>query len=156
VVDIVDGVGVDVRTGDGVFRMTRVQPAGRPPRWADQYARNEALSPGERLGHEFAPQEWLYTGLRRLLEPDSFDTNLGVGETGTLELVALAGSPHELTVRVSTDSEVLHNQSVGVKHEFRETVTYAFADSGTHTISVEFRQEGDIVDTRYLKVFVHE
>lgn len=156
VVDIVNGAGVDVRTGDSVFRVTRVQPADHPPRWADRYARDVELSPGERLGHEFASREWLYTGLQRFLEPDPFDTNLGVGETGALELVALAGSPHELTVRVSTDSEVLHNQSVGVKHEFRETVTYAFADSGTHTISVEFRQEGDIVDTRYLKMFVHE
>lgn len=156
VVDIVDGAGVDVWTGDGVFRMRRVQPADRPPRWADRYARDVGLSPGERLSHESAPREWLYTGLQGLLEPDTFDTNLSVGETGTLELVTLAGSPHELSIRLSADSADIYDQSVVVEHAFRETVTYTFTDRGTHTISVEFKQAGDIVDTRYLKVFVHE
>lgn len=156
VVAIVDGEGVDIQTSDGMFRLSRVQPTNQPSRWADRYARDVGLSAGERLGRNSAPVGWLYTGLQRLLEPASFDTNLGVGETGTLELVSLAGASHELSIQVSVDAETIYSRSVVVEDGFRETVAYSFTKQGTHTVSVTFERDDGNVNTRYLKVFVHE
>lgn len=156
VVDVIDGEGVDIRTGNGVFRLVRVQPDNRPPRWADCYASDVGLTAGDRLGRASAPADWLYTGLRGLLHPEPFDTNLRAGESGEIELVSFAGSPRELTVEIAEDGERVDARSVTVDGEFRESVAYAFSERGTHTLSIKFEVMGDNVDTRYLKVFVHD
>jgi methionyl-tRNA formyltransferase len=44
--------GVEVGTGDGRFGLERVQPAGKGPQAAADWARGARIEPGERLGGE--------------------------------------------------------------------------------------------------------
>jgi len=155
ILDIVDGEGIDVRSGDGAIRLQRVRPGQKPARWADRYARDEGVSPGERFGRTFAPDDWLYTGIRGISEVTSFDTNLPVGTTGELKLVSFSGSRHSLQVRVTLNGEEIFADSTIVENTYREVVEYAPSEPGTHTLRVEFEQEDGCVDMRYLKVFVH-
>ena len=156
VLDIVDGEGIDVRTGGGVIRLQRVKPDKRPSRWADQYVDDVDLSPGDKFGREYAPDDWLYTGIRGSTDPTSFNTNLPVGTAGELELVVFSGSCHSLQARVILDDERIFEDSVRVENTYRETVEYAPVESGTHSIRVEFDRESERVNARFLKVFVHE
>jgi len=155
ILDIVDGEGVDVRSGDGTIRLQRVRPGEKPSRWADLYAHDAGVSPGDRFGREFAPENWLYTGIRGPSEPTSFDTNLRVGAVGELELVAFSGSRHSLKARATLDDEEIFTDSVLVEDTFRETVEYSSSVPGTHTVTVEFKQDNKRIDTHYMKVFIH-
>jgi methionyl-tRNA formyltransferase len=155
ILDIVDGEGVDVRSGDGVFRLRRIKPGDRPSRWADQYAQDADLAPGDRLGREFAPDGWLYTGIQRSTGDTSFDTNLSVGTAGELDLVAFSGSRHSLQVRVTLDERKIFTKPVLVEDAYRDTVEYSLSEPGTYTVTVKFERNGEHIDTRYLKVFVH-
>lgn len=156
VVRVVDGEGIDVRAGDGVFRLYRVKYDGHPSRWADRFARDEGVAPGDQLGRTCAPADWLYTGLQRLLKATPFDTNLSIDERGTLEILMFSGSRHEITVKVAADSDQIFEDTADVVGAYRETAEYAFEETGTHTVSVTFERSGETIDTRYLKVFVTE
>jgi methionyl-tRNA formyltransferase len=141
VLDIVDGEGIDVRTGGGVIRLQRVKPNKRPSRWADQYVDDVDLSPGDKFGREYAPDDWLYTGIRGSTDPTSFDTNLPIGTAGELEPVVFSGSCHPLQARVILDDERIFEDSVRVEDTYREPVEYAPIESGTHSIRVEFARK---------------
>jgi hypothetical protein len=156
VIRVVDGQGIDVFTGDDGFRLTRIQKGEGPPQWADRLARETGISSGDYFSREAAPDEWNYTGLKRLLEPRSFDTNLEVEEAGTLTPYSLTGSNHEISVRISIEDELLFEESATVASEYSEQVEYSFSEPGRYTISVDFDIEGEHVDTRYLKVYVHD
>lgn len=156
VVRVVTGDGVDVRAGAGVFRLRRVQASGEPSRWADRFAREENLGPGDRLGLHHAPDEWLYTGMQRLLDSKPFETNLAVGEEGTLELISASGSRHEVGVEVAVNDQLVFDERTVVTGTHRNTVAYTFSERGSHTISITFDRDGVTTDTRYLKVFVTE
>ena len=43
-----------------------------------------------------------------------------------------------------------------VRDAHAETVGYEPTELGTHLISIQFETSGDCIDTRYLKIFVHE
>lgn len=156
VVQIIDGEGVDVCAGSGLFRLQRVKHGNKPTRWADRFAREEGLLPGDRMGPDHAPTDWHYTGMRRLLGPTPFETNLTVGESGTLEIVSFTGSRKELTTCVKSDGERIFKTEATVDGEYRESVEYRFREPGIHTVSVRFERNGATIDTRYLKVFVTE
>jgi methionyl-tRNA formyltransferase len=156
IIRIVDGSGIDVSTGNGTFRVTRIQKDEGPPRWADRLAREMGISSGERFSRELAPEKWCYTGLQRLLGPKRFNTNLEVGEIGVLTLLSHTGSQRDLSVRVSIGNELLFEESRTVTSEYSEQVEYSFSEPGRYTISVDFNIDGEHVDTRYLKVFVHD
>jgi methionyl-tRNA formyltransferase len=156
VVDTVDGVGLDVATGDGVLRLVRVQPGRDPPRWGDQYARDANLSAGDTFGREQAPATWLYTGIRGPERPTAFQTNLAPGETGAVDIVAFSGSSHNLDVTVSLDDRFLFRRSVTAAPDYHRRVEYTPSETGTRTLTVTFEQGGESVDTRYLKLFVGE
>lgn len=156
IIKIVDGDGIDVSTGNGTFRLTRIQKDEGPPRWGDRFAREIGISSGERFNRKAAPEEWSYTGLQRLLEPAPFDTNLEVREVGYLTLLSLTESRHDLGVSVFIEGELLFEDSATVDGEYSERVQYSFTESGKYTISVDFNIDGEPVDTRYLKVFVHD
>ncbi|WP_415380067.1 methionyl-tRNA formyltransferase [Halosimplex sp. TS25] len=156
VVDIVDGAGLDVATGDGVLRLVQVQPGRSPPRWGDQYAREMNLSEGDAFGREQAPAAWLYTGIRGPKRPTAFQTNLMPGKTGAVDVVAFSGSSHDLDVSVSLDDRVLFRRSVTVAPEYRRRVEYASSEPETRTLTVAFDRDGERVDTRHLKLFVGE
>jgi methionyl-tRNA formyltransferase len=156
ILNVVDGEGVDVRSGDGVFRLRRIKPDERPSRWADQYAQDSDLAPGDRLGREFGPGDCLYKGIRGSTGDTSFDTNLSVGTTGELDLVAFSGSRNSLQVRVTLDERKIFTKSVLVEDAYRNTVDYSLSEPGTYTVTVEFERNSEHIDTRYLKVFVHD
>ncbi len=156
IIRIVDGKGVDVQTGSGCFRLTRVQVGEGPSRWADRLASDIGLQVGDQFGQDMAPSGWQYTGLRRLLRPASFDTNLQTNDTGKLNLLILTSSREELRTRVSAGAELVLDKPVSVDGTYDEQVQYSFSQPGTYTISAEFEIDRETVDTRYLKVFVHE
>lgn len=156
VLGVETGAGVDVRTGDGVLRLERVQVGDRPPRWADEWAADAGVTGGEVLGRHHAPVEWLYTGIRGPADPTNFETNLRAGETGAVDVVAHSGTRRELAVSVSLDGTTLFEESAPVAPDYCRRVEYAPTEPGTHTLAVGFRRDGEAADTRYLKVFVHE
>lgn len=156
VLAVVDGEGIDVRTGGGVIRLRRIQQDGRPQRWADIYAAEMEMSPGDQFGRFAAPEEWLYTGIEGPSEPTTFETNLSCGEGGTVEIVSFSGSARELSIRALLDTNSIFDRSVTVNEEYREQIEYGPAAIGTHTLKIVFEEDGDPIDTRYLKIFVHE
>jgi methionyl-tRNA formyltransferase len=156
VLDIVPGAGIDVATGSGAIRLTRLKPDDRVSRWADRYAAEAELSPGDTLGRQHAPDEWLYTSIHGPEAPTTFDTNLRVGERGELTVVSFAGSASDLTVSVTHNGEMIFESAVTVTDDYHETVGYEPVETGTHTIAVRFAVDGERIDTRYLKLFVHD
>ena len=156
IIEIVPGSRIDVATGRGALRLTRLKPDDGISQWADRYAAEAELSAGDRLGRQHAPDDWVYTGIRGPEAPTTFDTNLRVGERGELTVVSFAGSSTDLTVSVTDDGEEIFESAVTVTDDYRETVDYEPAEPGTHTVAVRFAVDGDRVDTRYLKVFVQD
>ncbi|WP_311172598.1 methionyl-tRNA formyltransferase [Halobellus ordinarius] len=156
VIDVVPEAGIDVRTGGGTIRLTRVKPGESPSRWADRYAHNRGLSPGDKLGQQYAPDDWCYTGIRGPEHPTNFETNLTVGDRGELTVVSLAASEFELSVSVVLNDAVIFETTTTVSDAYRETVGYEPTEPGTHSVTVRFDNGDNRIDTRYLKVFVHE
>jgi methionyl-tRNA formyltransferase len=156
IIDIVAGSGIDVRTGDGAFRLTRLRPGNEPSQWADRYARETGLKRGDCLGRHHAPEGWLYTGIRGVDSPTIFETNLALGETGEVEFVVFAASSQYVTVSLSLGGNVVFEDSRTVTDEYRKRVGYTPTQVGTHSITVRFKSEGSWLDTRYLNVFVHD
>lgn len=156
VIRIADGRGVDVQAGKGTYRLTRVQSGENPPQWADRFAHENDLSLGDRLGHHSAPKGWLYTGLKGLLEPKSFDTNLKTSETGTITVALLSVAQNDFTVQVFLDDEEIFSDSATMECEYLKDVEFSPPEPGVYTLSVEFKVGNKLVDSRYLKVFVHD
>ena len=156
IIDVVPGAGIDVRTGSGAIRLTRLKPDDRPSQWADRYAADAGLSSGDSLSRQQAPEEWRYTGIRGPDMLTTFETNLSVGERGELTVVSFGGSAFNLTVSVTLDGREIFGSSGTVTDEYRETVGYESTETGTHTLAVRFAVGGERVDTRYLKLFVHD
>jgi methionyl-tRNA formyltransferase len=156
IIDIVPSGGIDVCTGSGAIRLTRLKPGDRVSRWADRYATEVGLSPGDRLGRQHAPDEWQYTGIWGPESPTRFETNLKAGERGELTIVSFAGSTFDLTVSVTLDGKEIFESTVTVADKYSETVGYEPTETGTHTVAVRFSATGEPIDTRYLKVFVHD
>lgn len=156
ILSVVSGEGVDVQTGTGAVRLTRVKPGDRASRWADRYAQDVELSAGDRLGRHHAPDDWRYTGIVGPEQPTNFETNLTVGDRGKLTVVSLTSSAFELTVSVTLNDEIVFKTTTTVRDAYDETVGYEPTEPGTHSVSIRFETGGDCIDTRYLKVFVHE
>jgi methionyl-tRNA formyltransferase len=156
ILSVVSEEGVNVQTGTGAVRLTRVKPGDRASRWADRYAHDVELSAGDRLGRHHAPDDWRYTGIVGPEQPTNFETNLTVGDRGKLTVVSLTSSAFELTVSVTLNDEIVFKTTTTVRDAYDETVGYEPTEPGTHSVSIRFETGGDCIDTRYLKVFVHE
>jgi methionyl-tRNA formyltransferase len=158
VVAVRDGEGVDIATGSGLLRLERIQVDDGPAMWADDFAERFALEPGDTLGADHAPQNWLYTGIRGPEDGTEYDTNLAVGESGTLlAVVQVPGGERAVDVEATLDDDQLTADSRVVSGRIEIPVTYAPDSPGTRTITVEFRDGDDeLLDRRYLKVFAHE
>jgi methionyl-tRNA formyltransferase len=155
IVEIVPGAGIDVATGSGAIRLTRLKPGDRTSQWADRYAARAEVSAGERLGRHHAPDEWRYTGIRGPDAPTAFETNLALGESGKLTIVSFTGSSFDLTVTATLGGTEIFESAVTVGDDYHDTIVYKPTETGTHTIAVRFSGSANLVDTRYLKVFVH-
>ncbi|MFC6988733.1 methionyl-tRNA formyltransferase [Haloplanus sp. GCM10025708] len=156
VLSITDKGGIDVVSGDGVFRIERLQLDRAPAQWADVYAVESGLTVGSRFGRHHAPPDWTYTGIRG---PDgglSFDTNLEVGEVGGMTLLCHVSERRDLEVSVTFDNKTLLEEAVTLDDTYEETVTYVGSTPGTYMIEVTYAVDNTQTDTRYLKVFVHE
>jgi methionyl-tRNA formyltransferase len=156
ILEVVPEAGIDIQTGDGTIRLTRLKPGDRVSRWADRYARDVGLTPGDRLGRHHASNDWRYTGIQGPEEPTNFETNLTVSERGELTVVSLTNSEFELSVSVVLNEDVVFERTTTVSDTYREIVGYKPTEPGTHSVKVRFETDSGCVDTRYLKVFVHE
>jgi methionyl-tRNA formyltransferase len=157
IVAISEGEGVDVATGGGFLRVERVQVDDRPAMWADDFAERFDLEPGDTLGVDHAPQKWLYTGIRDAQGETEYETNLAVGESGTLlAVVRVPNGERVVDVAAWLDNDQLISESRVVSGQIDIPVTYTPDASGTRTITVEFwDSDEELLDRRYLKVFVH-
>jgi methionyl-tRNA formyltransferase len=151
---VVEREGIDVATGDGLLRLTRVQRNDGPQLWADTLAERCDITPGQRLSTSQAPPDWLYTGIRDDAGGTQYTTNLTVGESGTV--TAVVRSPNDSrSVRVvgTLDGETVRDRTLSVEGKSELPVEYRPTETGTHSVKIQFHDEG-VVDTRYLKVFV--
>lgn len=157
VLAVVPGRGIDVATGGGVVRLTRIQAGTRPERWADEVARNRSggLSIGDRLGRHHAPDDWLYTGVRDADDGTRYETNLARGETAKLSAVLDApNGDRRVSVAASVDGETVVDRTVRVRGRVAIPVSYGANETGTSTLELTFEEDDERVDTRYLKFFV--
>jgi methionyl-tRNA formyltransferase len=153
---IIDGEGIDVRTGNGAIRLIRLQDGNKPPQWADEYARSKDITVGDRLGRQAAPKNWRYTGIRGPSEPTRFETNLTDRDYGAIDVVSYSGSSYDLTVSATLDDDQIFEASTTVDNEYHERIEYTPEETGTHTVTVTFESGGEHIDTRHIKVFVGE
>lgn len=156
VLEIAESNGIDIRTGDGAIRLVRVQREDQPPRWADEYAATTGLKAGDRLGRHTAPDDWLYTGIQGPTNPCVFETNLEYGDSGAVDIVALSGSTHDVTVRATLEETTLFEQATTVSSEYRKQIMYTPDTIGSQTLTITFERDGALVDRRHLKVFAHD
>jgi methionyl-tRNA formyltransferase len=153
VVGIADD-GIDVATGDGVYRLTRVQYGDKPEAWADEFGARVDLKCGDSFGTEQAPTDWQYTGIRGPSGGYDYETNLDVGETGAVTLLAMSSTRQEdLTARVSFGDQVTDVVDLSGRDTRHKAATYTPTEQGTETVTIQFESGDETVDTRYLKVF---
>ncbi|KTG30935.1 hypothetical protein AUR66_05550 [Haloferax profundi] len=158
VVNVSSGSGFDVETGDGVVRVVRVTPDGDPSQWADEYAESSGLTQGTVLSAAEAPPEWIQTGIRPARGHNSaaFETNLTLGEQGSVDVLTRTGRPRTVGVVAELDGERIFGDHREVTGEHCCNVEYTPSTSGTHTLKVLFDVDDEVRDVRYLKLFVTE
>jgi len=116
VLAVVPGEGVVVRTGDGAFRVTRLQLDDHPSMWWDTFADRYGIDAGTVFGQDHAPGEWLYTGIRDAEGGTGYETNLDTGETG--RILAVVKSPARTrTIRITATfgGETVHDAEATVE-----------------------------------------
>lgn len=157
VTNIVPGEGVDVSVSDGIVRLSRVQPENKPSMWADEFAVRHNIQEGDVFGEHHAPSSWLYTGIRNESGGTKFfdATNLSVGEDAGIQAVISTRGNQEVTVRAYFNEQELISERVSPNGEKSVPVRYTPEVSGTHTLKIEFYENGERIDVRYLKVFVN-
>lgn len=154
--EVHDGEGIDIRTGDGVIRITRVQPDDSPSCWADTWASEMDIVPGDRLGTAAAPATWMYTGIRGPVKRTQFVTNLAPDETGRLDALAISKATHDVRIHAALNGNQIIEENATLTGEWRKPIFYAPTATGTHTLAVQFDIDDKHSDTRYLKVFVSD
>lgn len=157
IVAVRPNVGVDVRSGDGVYRLTRVGDPDSPANWADVWADRHGVAVGDELGRHRAPSDWLYTGLRDGTGGLRFErvTNLRQGDTATVGACCHTGRRREVRVVATLDGDPVTETTLSVDRSATATITTTPRSTGTHTLRVVFYAGENRVDLRYLKFFVH-
>jgi methionyl-tRNA formyltransferase len=157
VTNIVPREGIDISVSDGFVRLSRVQPENNPAMWADEFAVRYNVQEGDVFGKNHAPPSWLYTGIRNESGGTDFTdaTNLSVGEDAGIQAVISTRGNREVTVRAYLNERELISKRVHTNSEKSVPVRYAPEATGTHTLKIEFYEDGERIDARYLKVFVH-
>lgn len=158
VVDTVPGEGINVAVADALLQITRVQPDDGPRMWADNFASRYDIEEGDTFGQSHAPRSWLYTGIRDRSGGTDFSdcTSLSVGESTQVQAVILTQGKQEIQVNARLDERELLCETRMVRNEKYIPVEYRIDNTGTHTLAVEFRRDGERIDVRYLKIFVSQ
>jgi len=130
IVDIVDGAGIDVATPHGILRLQRVRIDEGPDLWADTLPKHCTAEPGQRFTWTAAPPGWCYTGLRRMVAPEPFESTLQVGQRVSMQLFALSAAGSSVSVR--HDGRIESQQQVDASR-WTASTDYAFDTAGTHT-----------------------
>jgi hypothetical protein len=154
VLNVVNGQGIDVRSGNGAIRLQWVQYGNRPATWADTLAEQLDINPGDFFGREHAPTEWVYTGIRDGDGRTDFDTNLS--ESGPGEIQCIVDTPNynrSVEVTISMDGSPIHRAILNGRGRLITTSSYSMSESGTATLKITFDEGDKHLDTRYLKVF---
>jgi hypothetical protein len=149
--------GIDVAVSDGIVRLQRVQPENRPQMWANEFADRYEITEGRVFNKAHAPSSWLYTGVRNSNGGTDFSnaTNLSIGEQTQIQAVVQTGAAREVLVEAHCSDNQLISKSLHAEDDERTPVRFEPEDNGTHTLAVEFYHDGEQIDTRYLKLFVH-
>lgn len=153
-----DNENIIIATGDGAIRLNRIQKEGCPRMWADSFANRYDISSSDTFGRRHAPASWTYTGIRNGSGGIDFtsSTNIKIGETGNIQ--AIIDSPTNLTtiqIHVTFDSKNIYENRIDCTGRTAIPIEYTPELTGTHTLSVEFLNEKEQIDRRYLKVFVN-
>jgi methionyl-tRNA formyltransferase len=155
--NICESEGISVTTGDGMIILRRVQKEGYPRMWADNFASRYNISSTDTFGRHHAPATWRYTGIRNGSGGMDFSssTNLKVGETGTIQVIIDSRVNSTTTrIHVTLDSRNIYENKINCTGRTATTVEYTPESTGTHTLSIEFFDEKERIDRRYLKLFV--
>lgn len=154
IASIEDGNGFVVTTGGDSLRVERVQLSGEPPMWADEFARRHNLVPGDVLGCPEDFPSWLYTGIRGDKDDFEFETNVDPDETGTTTAVACSHKDAvDVRIHATFDGSTCLDHVETVDGWSRIPVRYTPESSGIHTLNIQFKRDGDVIDSRYLQIF---
>jgi methionyl-tRNA formyltransferase len=154
IVSVDDGDGLTVATGNGVIQLDRVQSAGKPPLWADEFARDHSLQPGDSLGDPTQFPEWLYTGIRDGDGEFDYQTNLPLGETGRIRAVCCSHDrPRTVGITASLDGTEIASDQIIVDGWEHVTVPYTLHEARPHLLKLVFTEDGERVDVRRLKLY---
>jgi methionyl-tRNA formyltransferase len=151
---IVKDSGIEIGTGEGTVRITRVQFDGEPPMWADDFAFRHNLSVGDSLGTPEAFPEWLYTGVRD--EDGGFDyaTNVTPGSDVTYQAVACSHHNRRKVniegylngIKIGADTL---NVSGWVEYPFHLKIT----EPGANLFKLVFSEKERTIDSRFIKIY---
>lgn len=154
VLDIRDGTGIDVRSGDGIIRLQRVQKENHPEVWADEFADHAGLSAGDVLGQSSDYPDWLYTGIRG---PDGgviYETNVRIGSVSTTTVICSSYDRcRRVRVEATLDDETIYNEDLAVNGRISRKIEAKISTPGSHLLTVKFFEENEQIDTRYLKIY---
>jgi methionyl-tRNA formyltransferase len=154
---ITPGAGVTIATGDDALQLRRVQPAGHPPMWADDFAEEFGCKAGDRIGTMDQYPPWFYTGIRGVESPGAFETNLHVGDHTSVEAVVCSSREQApVTITAEVDGDPVYEESLSVEGWTRTVVPVRLENPGSHTVVVHFEKGGEHQDRRVLKVYAYE
>jgi methionyl-tRNA formyltransferase len=152
-----NGQGIDVKTGDGVIRLERLQIEGLPSMWADEAVKRSQLSVGAMLGSPKQFPDWLYTGLRDSDGGFRYDTNIPCGEATHVSAVCCSHTrSRSVQIEATLDGNPVTSTRVAVDGWVNKSIKIK-PTVGVHTLRVTFSTTDEpTFDTRYLKLYVHE
>jgi methionyl-tRNA formyltransferase len=156
VLSVVEGEGVDVCTGSGVIRLTRVGRDGGPRFWADEFASRFDIEQGDVLGTPSSFPDWLYTGIRDADGGLDYTTNVQVGESARLTAVACSHhSPRKVSLNVYLDGEREEHAELTVDGWSHHSVSLTPEAAGAHGVNIRFDAPDDYEDVRFIKIYAN-
>jgi methionyl-tRNA formyltransferase len=154
VIEIINGSGIDVCVGDGALRLIRVQSENFPPEWADHFAHRNEIRSGTVLGTDNAFPDWIYTGIRDEEGRFDYETNLRKGDVGRIQAVCCSQkSPRNIQIITSLNNTNIHEEQLHVDGWNRTTISFSVDSVGPHNLKVEFYEDEERIDMRYLKLY---
>lgn len=160
IVKVIGGKGLVVKTGDGGILLTQVQEEGGLKMRADEYSTSRGLHVGEVLGRKEDFPLVIFTNiLGENSNTMSYPTNVKKGEQRhVVARIENYGGSITIGIYAYLDNELIFQQPVAVPRFERKAVKISFSvpSHGTHTLATIFKKGEEVIDKRYLKIFVPE